>query len=351
MNLSDKKLAIVGAGNAGCIAALHFKCHAPDLQIDLYHNEENHPIELVGQGTTKPVAQLLSYALDSDWFNNKIGATLKTGILYKNWGTKKAEFFHDFYTMDQVAFHYTPAKLSDCVLSSGFFNVKEQEINDPDNEIDADFIIDCRGRKAVGDKGKVSLSNPINAVLLSSLPKKELIWTEAEATPNGWTFTIPTEDKLSLGYLYNYACTSKEDAMKDFEERFRVEEIEHAMTFQPYSLVSPFYNLTRAISGNQCAFIEPLEATASGLYLYITKLVYDHFINKKRIAECQFQFQIEVKSIEQFILLHYNTGSPFKSRFWDIATKLPYEQLIPPKEGETVGQWGKKSFDIWYNNT
>ena len=39
------KLAVIGAGNAGCITALHFKYHQPDLEIDLYHDSEYHPIE------------------------------------------------------------------------------------------------------------------------------------------------------------------------------------------------------------------------------------------------------------------------------------------------------------------
>jgi len=54
------KLAIIGAGNAGCITALHFKKYAPTLEIDLYHDSKNNPIELVGQGTTIGVSELLS---------------------------------------------------------------------------------------------------------------------------------------------------------------------------------------------------------------------------------------------------------------------------------------------------
>ena len=54
------KLAVIGAGNAGCITSLHFKKHQPDLEIDLYHDSKHHPIERVGQGTTIPVAKLIS---------------------------------------------------------------------------------------------------------------------------------------------------------------------------------------------------------------------------------------------------------------------------------------------------
>jgi len=346
-----KKLAVIGAGNAGCVTALHWRLHQPDLEIVLYHDAEHHPIERVGQGTIIPVAQLLSYSLGCNWYDNKLGATLKTGILYKNWGRKKNQFFHDFYSMDQVSIHYTPKKLSDAVLSSGWFDVKEEEITDPENEIDADFIIDCRGKKARDKNNLMTIVNPINSVLLASLPKKEMIWTEAQATPNGWTFTVPVEDKLSLGYLYNADLTSKEEATKDFIERFGVEEIEHSMKFDNYCSSNPFIGERTLLNGNQCAFIEPLEATATGLYLWIARVGYDHLINKVDIPQCLHLLNKEVGSIANFVLWHYKTRSKFDSPFWNHVKELPFTPIKKPAINETYGQWGRPSFDVWENNT
>tara|TARA_B100001996_G_scaffold351940_1_gene312328 strand:- start:360 stop:1424 length:1065 start_codon:yes stop_codon:yes gene_type:complete len=348
----NKKLAVIGAGNAGCISALHFRQYLPELEIDLYHDSEHHPIERVGQGTTIPVAKLLSHSLGCDWYNNKIGATIKTGIFYSGgWGKKNRDFFHSFYTMDQVSIHYTPKKLSDAVLSSGLFNIKEQEIIDPEKEIDADFIIDCRGRKNIDKDNINKLVNPLNSVLLASLPKKEMIWTEAQATPNGWTFIVPVEDKLSLGYLYNADLTSKEEATKDFQERFKVEEIEHSMKFDNYCSFNPFVGERTLLNGNQCAFIEPLEATATGLYLYIARVGYDRFINKVDIPQCLHLLHKEVNSIANFILYHYVTGSKFNSPFWNYIKTLPFTPIEKPVGDETYGQWERPSFDIWEENT
>ena len=345
------KLAIVGAGNAGCISALHWRLYEPDLEIDLYHDSVHHPIERVGQGTTIPVTGLISTCLNFNWFNNPIGATLKTGILYKNWGTKKDHIFHDFYSMDQVSIHYTPKKLSDAVLSSGKFNVIEQKITDPEKEIDADFIIDCRGRKARDKDNLDTIINPINSVLLASLPKRDLLWTEAQATPNGWTFVVPVEDKLSLGYLYNADLTSKEEATKDFQERFGVKEIEHSMKFDNYCSFNPFVGERTLLNGNQCAFIEPLEATATGLYLYIARVGYDRFINKVDIPQCLHLLHKEVDTIANFVLWHYKTGSKFDSPFWNYVKTLPFTPIEKPIQGGMYGQWRKQSFDIWENNT
>ena len=45
------KIAIVGAGNAGCITALHYHKYlredkiVDDYEIDIYHSPDQHPIE------------------------------------------------------------------------------------------------------------------------------------------------------------------------------------------------------------------------------------------------------------------------------------------------------------------
>ena len=89
------KIAIVGAGNAGCITALHFYKHLRDsgdlekFEITMYHSPDNHPIEKVGQGTTLTIPQLIADTLNMNWHNNPIGATFKSGILYEGWGKKQ----------------------------------------------------------------------------------------------------------------------------------------------------------------------------------------------------------------------------------------------------------------------
>ena len=74
-----KKIAVVGAGNAGCISALHFYNYSHDkYEIEIYHSPGEHPIERVGQGTVVPPAALISSVLGSTWYDNPIGATFKS---------------------------------------------------------------------------------------------------------------------------------------------------------------------------------------------------------------------------------------------------------------------------------
>ena len=113
-----------------------------------------------------------------------------------------------------------------------------------------------------------------------------MTWTEAVATPNGWTFIVPTEDSLSLGYLYNKEITSQQKAIEDFKDRFKVENIEYETTFNNYYSASPFVGERTILNGNQYSFIEPLEATATGLYEWIARVAYDRFINKASEQYC-----------------------------------------------------------------
>ena len=89
-----EKIAIIGAGNAGCVSALnlHFLRETEDYdryEIDIYY-DPNVPIERVGQGTQLNVCETAFNVLDLDWVqNNLIKATMKMGIRYKNWGKKR----------------------------------------------------------------------------------------------------------------------------------------------------------------------------------------------------------------------------------------------------------------------
>lgn len=82
------KIVIVGAGNAGCLTALHYAWHTrkdKSIEVELRYNP-NIPTEKVGQATVQEPPKLLWAATGFNWYNNPIHATFKTGILYENWG-------------------------------------------------------------------------------------------------------------------------------------------------------------------------------------------------------------------------------------------------------------------------
>ncbi len=375
--MSKKRIAVIGAGNAGCLTALHFYFHGRDkFEIELYHSPEKHPIERVGQGTTLRVAILISSMFGSNWYsNNNIGATFKTGILYEGWGKSKDEIFHPF-PMSNVAVHYVPQKLSDAVLKSGLFKVKQQTINDPEKEIDSDWIIDCRGRHNRDRDNYQSLVNPLNTCLLSRKEGRDsdLIYTRTVATPNGWTFVVPNTDSVSYGYLYNNNITSKEDATEDFLERFNLPEIDGDLTFENYVAKNIFVGERTILNGNKCAFLEPLEATATGFYLNVCRNIWDYIHEVQTREHTNQNVRNSIFEIEKFILWHYQFGSKYDTPFWKYAKSLPFKtddkfnnilgkskKMSPidiekkwqydTSDSNVYGQWSYNSFRNWYEGT
>lgn len=90
-------ISIIGGGTAGWLTAAYLSYNLPDLQINLIDKEISTPVG-VGEGT------LLNFSdfLDScgfhkeDWFN-KIGATYKSGILFKDWVELGKDIWHPFF--------------------------------------------------------------------------------------------------------------------------------------------------------------------------------------------------------------------------------------------------------------
>ena len=117
--MKNKNIAIIGAGNAGCVTALELlqrECRSCSAEITIYHDSKQHPIEKVGQGSLPPFPELVYNILGINWYDkNSLDATVKTGILYEGWGKKQYEIFHPF-AMNSIGAHFVPDKLSKAVL-------------------------------------------------------------------------------------------------------------------------------------------------------------------------------------------------------------------------------------------
>ena len=350
------RIAIVGAGNAGCITALHYyKYLEIDNEIVIYHSPEQHPIERVGQGTLFSITDLISSTLGINWYDNPIDATFKTGILYEGWGKKKDILFHHFPLPD-MSIHFVPQKLSKAVLESGYFKVIEKTITDPEKEIDADVIFDCRGRHNRDKSNYDTLIDPLNSVLLYKKQGRDpdLIYTRSVATPNGWTFVIPNKDSISYGYLYNNTITSKEDARKDFLDRFDLPEVDGELTFENYMAKNMFAGERTILQGNMYGFLEPLEATSLGFYRIICMQAWDAIFHIKSLDECNSEVRRVMKELENVTLWHYQYGSKYDTPFWEYAKSLPFKpdkrfgmMIDNPESTEMYGQWEGWNFKNW----
>jgi len=371
-----KKITVVGAGSAGCFTALFNSVYFnnPDVEVELIHDPEIKP-ESVGQATLLEPPSLLASGIGFDWYNNNIHATPKTGISYEGWGKKNDKFFHPF-PPNTLAMHLCPWEMQEAVLGSGNFKVVEGKVDPKD--VDSDFVFDCRGKPDdLSDYDE--LVNPLNAVILGkpNWNTTENLWSRHVATPDGWTFVIPTNINSpsrsgSVGYLYNDTITSKEDAEKNFLEMFDV-EITNNLKFKNYVAKNPIIDDRIFLNGNRLFFLEPLESTAIQSYIEFARLVYNFIcikiwpspnapvLNTKDINARFKQFMSEV---EHFVLWHYQYGSKYDTPFWDYAKTLPFEskefdQYLeisrnrPNKygEGDTghYGVWSEYSLKNWYD--
>ena len=320
-----KKVAIVGAGNAACISALSLYLKKKILEseideIEIYH-DPSVPISRVGQGTIPPLTLTISQVLGVDYFNNKIKATAKNGILYENWGKNTPQHFHPFL-MHAPAIHYSPNLLSKAVLESGLFKVTDANITDPESQIDADMIFDCRGWDKENKDSYRKLINPLNSVILWDKKGRDpdILWTKCVATPNGWTFVIPNVDSVSYGYLYNKDITSKEDAEKNFIDMFDAEP-DGYLRFENYIAKNMFVGDRTVLNGNRLAFIEPLEATSTSFYQTVCGASWYGFVNDDKEYYNDI-IQSEIEKIQNFIMWHYSKGSIYDTPFWNYAQNL-----------------------------
>ena len=324
------KITVLGRGNAGCLTALYYSYYTrnqKDIHIELIHDPDIPP-EKVGQATVLEPPGLLWKALGINWYDNPIDATPKLGILYENWGKKNHKFFHPF-PLNDITLHYTPSKLQDVILESEYFNVEEKHINDY-NQIDSDFIFDCRGRHTNKQDDYYNLINPVNSVLLGESNSKEcdINWTRAVATPDGWTFVIPKPTQnTSYGYLYNDKITSIEEASANFEKLFDFSkgEIEKktSLKFNNYIAKRPIIDDRIILGGNRLFFLEPLEATAIQAYLFWAQRTFWWIIDKRSNPNFATQELYKYTTqLQNFILWHYVFGSKYNTPFWRYAQEF-----------------------------
>ena len=360
------KLSVVGAGNAGVFTALYIAWYGREsnLEIELIYNPEIPP-ERVGQATLIDAPELLSEATGFNWYNNPIHATMKSGILYEGWGNKNDKVFHPF-PAHRMAMHYCPWEMQRHVLNSGLFKVTEGDVDPKD--IDSDLIFDCRG-KPDDYSDYEELINPTNACILAkpNWDTTKALWSRHVATPDGWTFIIPTAlDSPSrsggIGYCYNSNITSKEDAEKNMLEMFDVEITKH-VNYKNYVAKNPVIDDRIVLNGNRLFFLEPMESSASQAYFEVGKYVSNH--GCKGLSN---QVREYIKNLQYFILWHYQFGSKYDTPFWNYAKSLEFND--PKFDGilrETTamgwhdlklnlnkhpnacyGQWTPYAFKLWY---
>jgi hypothetical protein len=366
------KIVIIGRGNAGCISAMHLAYYRNFLnkkvEIELIYDSTILPVP-TGQGTTLDFTEILFKTFQINYIK-KFPTTIKTGIMYENWGNKNNKIFHPF-PIGHYAVHFEPKEFQDFVCNNLKINFKETDENIKNYDlIDADYIIDCRG-KPNDFSNYETLINPLNCALLANLPKKEndVSYTKAIAHKNGWCFYIPLPTTTSLGYIFNKDITSVEEAENDFKKTFEIEKINRVFPFKQYVAKSPIINNRVLLNGNKLFFLEPLEATAMSSYLQCTRFYYDYMFNGFKKETINKLIKDYITKIQDFILWHYSKGSIYQTPFWKYGKilwkkhekeniqkiikkikKMSHEDISKSIQSNfNYAQWKEWNFKIWFD--
>ena len=367
------KISVVGGGNGGCVTALYIAWHRKDIEVELIYNPEILP-ERVGQATLLNPPGLLWAATGFDWYHNPIHATMKSGILYEGWGQVNDKVFHPF-PPNSMAMHYCPWEMQASIMQSGHFKVTHGDVDPKD--VDADYVFDCRG-KPDDFSNYEDLDNPINACILGR-PKwntSKNSWSRHVATPDGWTFVIPTRksspsNDFCVGYCYNSDITQKEVAEYNFLEMFDVEVTKH-VKFKNYIAKNPTIDDRIILNGNRLFFLEPLESSSTQTYIMWVKYIVDHVLKgEATFKNASKEVRRYIEQVKNFVLWHYQCGSKYDTPFWDYARSLTFKDdafdamlyesrtydkygIIPKSyggytiDGNEYGQWAPYSFKVWY---
>ncbi len=352
---SLRKIAVVGRGTAGSLAAASVTRLHPDGDHELHHIYDSRiPVIGVGEGSWPSLVQQLQQLtnLPHETVQQRLNGTRKYGVAFEGWGRRNRDFTH-YFTPQQVSYAYhlsadLMAELLEEGTSARHIDAKVLDITRVEGGAQVDFedraperydlVFDARGfPKELHPDRHIDISFiPTNTAVIRRCPatiKEEgdgpvlqPTYTRAVARPHGWVFVIPLTVHTSYGYIFNRDVTSLAEVESDFDaflETDGVSEFEQRAVIPfPNFVHRQIYDGAVARIGNAAAFMEPLEATAIvsaqlqiGMVLHIRLNRSPE--NLERDAPVVNRFLINnMLCYGLFVGWHYSCGSRYDSEFW-----------------------------------
>ena len=352
-----KKIAVVGRGTAGSLAAANVTNQLAGSDFELHHIYDSRiPVIGVGEGSWPSLVQELHTLtkLPHEVVQQSIKGTRKYGVLFQGWGTRNKEFIH-YFTPQQVSYAYHLAAdlladlLHDCTdathIDSNVTSITRVDngarLEFVDREAETyDLVFDARGfPKELDPKEHIDISFiPTNTAIIRRCsaiyeeaggPELRVTYTRAVARPHGWVFVIPLTAHTSYGYIYNRNVSTQEAVEADFDELLDsdgIPEFEHRAVINfPNFVHRSCFDGAIARVGNAAAFMEPLEATA-----IVSAQLQIGMVLHMRLNQSDLQMQSNAPIVNRFLIStilryglfvgwHYSCGSKFNSEFWDYA--------------------------------
>ena len=381
---SLNRIAVVGRGTAGALAAASVTRLHPDSGHELHHIYDSRiPVIGVGEGswpTLVPQLQELT-GLPHETIQQRLNGTRKYGVSFEGWGKRNRDFIHYFAPQEvSYAYHLSADAMGDLLQESTraqHIDAKVLDITKVEGGAQVtfegrapehyDLVFDARGfpRAPSVDEHIDIPFIPTNTAVIRRCPAiieserngpvLQHTYTRAIARPHGWVFVIPLTVHTSYGYIFNRDLSSLADVEQDFDallESDAVPEFEQRGVIPfPNFVHREIYDGAVVRIGNAAAFMEPLEATAIGFAQMEVGMVLHMRLN--RSAE---HIERDVPVINRFLInnvltnglfvgWHYCCGSKYDSAFWRHARDEAwprYRQAVAP---EVVGCSALSKFD------
>ncbi len=381
---SLRKIAVVGRGTAGSLAAASVTHLHPDSDHELHHIYDSRiPVIGVGEGSWPSLVRQLQQLtnLPHEAVQQRLKGTRKYGVAFEGWGRRNREFTH-YFTPQQVSYAYhLSADLMADLLHEGtrarHIDANVLDITKVEGGAQVrfeglapelyDLVFDARGfPKELHPDRHINMSFiPTNTAVIRRCPAiieeeedgpvLQHTYTRAVARPHGWVFVIPLTVHTSYGYIFNRDVSSLAEVESDFDaflESDGVSEFEQRAVIPfPNFVHRQMYDGAVARIGNAAAFMEPLEATAIvsaqlqiGMVLHIR--LNRSVENLERDAPVVNRFLINnMLCYGLFVGWHYSCGSKYDSEFWRRARDYAWPQHRKAADPEVVGCAALRKFD------
>ena len=355
---SLRKIAVIGRGTAGSLAAASVTRLHPDSDHELHHIYDSRiPVIGVGEGSWPSLVQELQKLtnLPHESIQQRLNGTRKYGVAFEGWGRRNRNFTH-YFTPQQVsyAYHLSADVMADLLhegtqaqhIDANVLNITrvdggaqvEFEGREPERY---DLVFDARGFPRELNPGQhIDISFiPTNTAVIRRCPSiireeqdgpvVKHTYTRAVARPHGWIFVIPLTVHTSYGYIFNRDVSSLAEVESDFDEFLETDGVpefeQRAVIPFPNFVHRHIYDGVVARVGNAAAFMEPLEATAIVSAQIQIGMVLQIRLNRpiehlERDAPMVNRFLVSnMLCYGLFVGWHYSRGSRYESEFWRYA--------------------------------
>ena len=355
---SLRKIAVIGRGTAGSLAAASVTRLHPDSDHELHHIYDSRiPVIGVGEGSWPSLVQELQQLtnLPHETIQQRLNGTRKYGVAFEGWGCRNRNFTH-YFTPQQVsyAYHLSADVMADLLregtrarhIDANVLNITRVN-GGAQVEFDGraperyDLVFDARGfpRELHPDRHIDISFIPTNTAVIRRCPAiipepqdgpvVSHTYTRAVARPHGWVFVIPLTVHTSYGYIFNRDVSSLAEVEADFDEFLETDGVaefeQRAVIPFPNFVHRQIYDGVVARVGNAAAFMEPLEATAIVSAQIQIGMVLQIRLNRpiehlERDAPKVNRFLVNnMLCYGLFVGWHYSRGSRYDSEFWRYA--------------------------------